>query len=227
MNFSKIIFVITIFCFVNSAKAQSYFDIDSISPNLIDPPIKIGSQAWVKEIDEIIKSQKNLDLNILDEATEEKKLRPETLINLAGLNLTRESNPKLYKLLDRTCETSRGTNEKIKEYWQQTRPYLADLRVKMLITPSDGFSYPSGHSVGSYIYAHVLGLVVPEKRQEFLKYAARIAKNRTLVGMHYKQDVESGKQLALLIVGGLTQSKDFQQDLIEAKEEIKKLNSNN
>lgn len=220
MIFSRIILVIAVFCFTASAKAQPYFDINSISPNLIDPPIKIGSQAWEKEIDEIIKSQKNLDLEILDEATEEKKLRPETLINLVGLNLTRESNPKLFKLLDRTCETSRGTNEKIKEYWQQTRPYLADLRVKMLITPSDGFSYPSGHAVGSYIYAHILGLVIPEKRQEFLKYAARISKNRHLVGMHYKQDVESGKQMALLIVGGLTQSEDFQEDLREAQKEI-------
>jgi hypothetical protein len=221
MNFCKIAFVI-FFCFASSAKAQTYFDIHSISPNLIDPALKTDSKEWAKEIEAIIKLQKNLDLEKIDQAVIEKKLRPETLVHFVDPQITRISHPKLYHLLDRTCDTSRGVTDYIKDYWQQTRPYLADSRVKMLISPSDGFSYPSGHTVGSYIYAHVLGLLIPDQQQNLKNYAKQIAQNRVLVGMHYQNDVAGGKQLAFLIVGGLAQNKDFQDDFIEAQKELLK-----
>jgi hypothetical protein len=38
--------------------------------------------------------------------------------------------------------------------------------------------------------------------------------------MHFPHDIEGGKKLALLILGGLTQNSDFQQDLLKAKKEI-------
>jgi hypothetical protein len=40
--------------------------------------------------------------------------------------------------------------------------------------------------------------------------------------MHYQNDVAGGKQLAFLIVGGLAQNKDFQDDFIEAQKELLK-----
>jgi acid phosphatase (class A) len=220
MNFSKIIVIFVSFFLISSAKAQTYFDINSISPNLIDPAIKIGSELWNKEVTAIVELQKNLDLEIIDQALSEKKLRPETLVQFVEPSFTRQSHPKLYHLLERTRSTSKGVTDNIKEYWGQTRPYLADPRIKMLISPSKGPSYPSGHATGSYIYAHVLGLLMPEKRQILQNYATIIAQNRIAIGMHYAQDARSGKELALLIVGGLMRDQEFRNDFAKAKDEI-------
>jgi acid phosphatase (class A) len=224
MNFTKSFLTILIVCCCHVAKAQTYFDINSISPNLIDPAIKIGSASWKSEVNQILKLQSKLDLERLDQAIFEKHLQPETIAQFGDPTLTREAFPKLYYLLDRVGDTSRGVTDKIKEYHGQTRPYLADSRIKMLITPSRGSSYPSGHATGSYIYAHILGLLIPAKRQEFESYADKIAQNRILIGMHYPQDIAGGKNLSFLIVGGLTQDKEFQKDFKKAAEEISKRN---
>ena len=92
----------------------------------------------------------------------------------------------------------------------------------MLISPSKGYAYPSGHTTGSYIYAHILGMIYPKKYAKLKEIAEEIAQHRILVGMHFPHDIEGGKKLALLILGGLTQNNNFQQDLTKAKEEINK-----
>lgn len=224
MNFSKsFVAVFLFFSSVQFAIAQvedSYLDINSISPKLLSPGLVIDSKEWQNEISQILKIQKNFDLEEIDQAVEEKHLDPETITQSIDPTLTRADYPKLYHLLDRVGDTSRGVTDIIKCHWNQTRPYLADSRIKMLITPSRGGGYPSGHATGSYIYAHVMGLLIPEKREEFHNLAERISQHRILIGMHYPRDIKAGKQLSFLVVGGLTQNSDFKKDLKKAAEEI-------
>ncbi len=224
MNFYK--FFVSTFLFFYSiefAIAQvdkSYLKIDSFSPKLLAPSLEINSLEWQNEVDQILKAQKNFNLEELDQAIEEKHLQPETIAQAIDPNLNSNNYPKLYHLLNRVGDTSRGITDTIKNHWNQTRPYLTDRRIKMLISPSHGGSYPSGHSTGSYIYAHVMSLLIPEKREEFQNLAEKISQHRILIGMHYPRDVKAGKQLSFLIVGALTQSPDFQNDLKKAAQEI-------
>ncbi|OFW81165.1 MAG: hypothetical protein A2887_00705 [Alphaproteobacteria bacterium RIFCSPLOWO2_01_FULL_40_26] len=196
--------------------AKPYFAAESIAPSLLNPPPTINEN----EINQIIKLQKNFDLTEIDEALAEKQLRPETILLAVDEKFSRQSYPKLYHFLDRVSETSHQTTDKIKSHWNKTRPYLADSRVNMLISPSFGGSYPAGHTTGSYIYAHILSLLLPQKRQDFFSIAEKISQHRILVGMHYPSDASAGKQLALLIIGAMTQKDEFQKDFMKAKEEI-------
>lgn len=217
-KFSAIFFLIFFVSFESIAK--SYFEKDYVNPTLIDPPFFANSKEWKNEVKEIIKIQKNLRLEDLDEALVEKPLKPETLVLEEFEEITRENYPKTYHLLDRVGDTSKNTTENVKNYWKQTRPYLSDVGIEMLISPSSGYSYPSGHSTGSHVYAHVLGLLFPQRREDFLEYAGRIAQRRVIVGMHFPKDLIGGKQLAMFIVGGLVQNSDFKKDLEAAREEL-------
>lgn len=220
MNYHKFLAIFFAVFLVNfQANAQAYFDKDIISPTLIDPPFKVDSAEWKSDVKEIIKIQKNVDVAEIDQALEERELVSEH-VALVDPTLTRQQHPQLYKLLDRVSETSREVNRSAKNYWNTKRPYLMDKNIKALITPHDNPAYPSGHTSGSYVLAHVLGLLIPEKRAQFQERAAKIAWHRVMIGMHYPKDVDGGRQLALLVVGALMENPDFRKDFEKAKKEL-------
>lgn len=223
MRYSKIFALFFIYFFsAENILAQRYFGSDSISPLMLDKPFVINSEKHKSEIEQIILMQKNIEPRELDLALNEKQLRPETVTQHVNKSLTRQKFPNLYLLLDRVGDTSRDITDDFKEHFKITRPYLVDKNVQMLISPSKGYCYPSGHTTGSYIYSIVMSLLIPQKSQEFLDYANQISWHRVQVGMHYPQDLAGGKQLATLLIGGLTQNKEFQTDFKKAQEELKK-----
>jgi len=223
IKYLKIFALFFIYFFsINNVFAEKYFGYDSISPMMIDKPFAINSEEHKNEINQVILLQKNIEPEDLDLALYEKQLRPETVVQHVNKKLTRQKFPNLYSLLDRVGDTSRDVTDNIKEHFKITRPYLVDKNVQMLISPSKGYCYPSGHSTGAYIYGKVMSLLIPQKSQEFDDYANQISWHRVQVGMHYPQDLVGGKQLATLLIGGLAQNKEFQFDLKKAREELRK-----
>jgi len=208
--------------FIHNAWANKYFGFESISPFVIDKPFTMNSSEHKNQIEQVILIQKNVELEEIDQALNEKQLRPETVVNHVYKSITREKFPKLYSLLDRVGDTSRDVTNGVKDYWKISRPFEVSNEVQPLISKSSGFCYPSGHTTGGYIYAIVMGLLIPNKTEEFRSYAHEIAWHRVQVGMHYPQDLEGGKQLATFLVGGLMQNIEFQNDLKKAREELKK-----
>ena len=205
-----------------SANAQPYFNVGSIPQTSIDAPPAVGSAEWKQEIDQIIALQKTATDAEITKAKEERNMMPELLAAQTNPLLIRKTHPALYKLLDRVADTSYAVADYAKDYWDTKRPYLMDERVKTLVKPHDNPAYPSGHACGSYTWAYVLSMVFPRDREKFLARAEEISQHRVLVGMHFPHDLKGGKQLALLVVGGLLQNADFQKDLAAAKLEANK-----
>ncbi len=197
--------------------AKPYFAADSFSPTLLTTPNKEGSAESKKEIAEIIELQKNIDPSEIIQAAKEVNYTPETLVLTVDEKMNREGFPQLYNLLDRVAETSRVVNDSAKEYWNTKRPYILDKRVKALVEAHSNPAYPSGHTCGSFATAHVMGLILPQKRDEFYARAQKIAWHRVIVGMHFPTDVKGGKEMALLLMGMLLQNAEFQKDLAEVK----------
>jgi len=222
MNYLKIFALFFIYFFsVNNVSAEKYFSYESISPLMIDKPFAMNSKERKDEINQVILMQENLELQEIDLALKEKQLRPETVVQYVNKSITRKKFPNLYALLDRVGDTSRDVTDNIKDHFKITRPYLIDKNVEMLISPSKGYCYPSGHSTGAYIYGSVMSLLMPDKTQKFLDYAQQISWHRVQVGMHYPQDLAGGKQLATLLIGGLSQNQEFQIDLEKARDELR------
>ena len=223
MNYLKIFALFFIYFFsINNVFAEKYFGSDSISPTMIDKPFAMNSEEHEDEIKQVILIQKNLEPQEIDLALKEKQLRPETVVQYVNKKITRKKFPNLYALLDRVGDTSRDVTDNIKDHFKITRPYLVDKNVEMLISPSKGYCYPSGHSTGAYIYGSVMSLLMPDKTQKFLDYAQQISWHRVQVGMHYPQDLAGGKQLATLLIGGLSQNQELQNEFKKAQEELRK-----
>jgi membrane-associated phospholipid phosphatase len=81
---------------------------------------------------------------------------------------------------------------------KRLRPYQKydDVKIPTDIETED-FSFPSGHSYGSYFIASKLSQKYPHLTDGLFILADRIAKSRIQAGVHYPSDVEAGKLLAL------------------------------
>jgi len=214
---------------INNAVAKSvlekpYFDATNIKPNIIDLPALADSKDLQEEVKQIIKLQENIDPKDIDFALDEKEMRAEIITEYVNINLSRNKLPKLYNLLNKVGATSYFATDKIKNHYKLTRPYLANKSIQAIISPSKGYSYPSGHTTGSYLWASVLSLLMPKQANDFKNRAHEIAWHRVQVGMHYPQDINGGKQLALVLLGGLIQNPSFLKDFNDALTELKQNN---
>jgi acid phosphatase (class A) len=202
------------------AQAQPYMDAATINPLLLTPPPAPQSPMWNADIDKIIALQESPDQEAVAQAKIELVMMPELVTLAVDPALTRTSYPVLYKLLDNVTDTYKPINRAAKNFWNTKRPYQSDSHVKALIFAHDNPAYPSGHTTGSYVWAYVLSELLPLKRTLFMQRAEAIAQHRVLVGMHYPHDLAGGKELALLIMGGLLQNADFRQNFEQAKKEL-------
>jgi len=221
-TFAKVCCLMLISINANAKISQPYFTSKNLSFEIIDKPLDRKSQEYKNEISQIIALQSNPDIAELELAFQEKNFTALTLMKRANIKANPKTHPQLFALLNRVTDTSISVTDDFKNYWQTKRPYLSDKRIKKLIASSKGYAYPSGHTSGSFIFAHVLGMIYPKKYSKLLEIAQEIADHRILVGMHFPHDIVGGKKLALVVVGGLIQNKEFENDLLVAKKELKK-----
>ena len=218
----KILIFLTVFLLSNAAQAGTYFAGEAIDPNLLGKPLDQDSPERKDEIQKIIKLQQNPDTNELKQAQAESGVNPEHVTLMVDAKLTEKSFPKLYHLLERAQDTSSSTTHNAKKYWNIKRPFLTDKKIKLLVSrlTIGELAYPSGHTTAAYTTARICGLLIPKKSEEFLARANRIANHRVLVGAHFPSDLEAGRKLSLLIIGGLLQNVEFQKDFKEAQIEL-------
>jgi hypothetical protein len=214
---------------INNALAKTvfqkpYFDAKNIKPNVIDLPALLDSKELQEEFKQIIKIQQNIEPKDIDLALDEKEMRIEIVAEYVNSNLTRNKLPKLYNLLDKVGATSYFATNKIKNHYKIMRPYLANKSVQAIISPSKGYSYPSGHTTGSYLWAFVLSLLMPKQADDFKNRAQQISWHRVQMGMHYPQDIKGGKQLALVLLNDLINNSNFLTDFNNALAELKQNN---
>jgi len=202
---------------------RAWFEPQSLSPRLLPPPPAEGSEAWNAQIELVVAAQSSLSPSEIWQIRNEQKFRVGLMTDTLGRSFDRERLPKTCELLDRIERTSEEVVDAAKKYWHTRRPYLADPRVKLLVDSTTSDAYPSGHTSEARVLAEVLGLLFPDKLPVLRARAEDIARHRVEAGVHYPVDLEGGRLLAMLEVGALTASSDFQVDLSAAREEILKL----
>ena len=105
---------------------------------------------------------------------------------------------------------------KLKKTNRRLRPYVQHpVLVAPLFTVGD-FSYPSGHSSGSELQAHILGKLFPTRIDAFLTRAQQVADGRVVAGVHYASDAEAGIALGDLLFTELENKPEFENDLTAA-----------
>lgn len=201
------------------AFAASYLEAATIPATMIEPPPAPHGKTWEKEIKAIIAMQKHATASDIKAADDERSMHAGLVA--AILPAPPAEGSAQQHLMNRVNDTTRVFSDQTKEYWHTDRPYLMDKRIKPLVTPPQNSpAYPSGHTTGSYVQAYVLAMLYPSLREKLVARAETIAQHRVLAGLHYPHDLAGGRQLALLIMGGLLQNPDFQHDLQAARQEI-------
>jgi hypothetical protein len=89
----------------------------------------------------------------------------------------------------------------LKYIFNYPRPYQLAGELEIPLFPSQTTdacspSYPSGHSIDSFVMGGLLAKKFPQLREDVEKLAAKISRTRLQGGIHFKFDEEFGRQIA-------------------------------
>jgi acid phosphatase (class A) len=111
----------------------------------------------------------------------------------------------------------------MKDRYQRPRPYAAyPGQAVPCVSKSWGYSYPSGHTTFSRVFADVLSDIVPERRAEFYAKADEIAGDRVIGGVHFASDIAAGKAFGDMFHEELLKSPEYMKEV----ERLKTLRAN-
>ena len=86
----------------------------------------------------------------------------------------------------------------IKNSFKRNRPCVSIENYQSWITPSDQFSFPSGHTAGAFVFAYLIASFYPFFALPAYMGAAMIGVSRVLLGVHYPSDIIAGALLGSL-----------------------------
>ncbi len=81
-------------------------------------------------------------------------------------------------------------------YWA-IRPFQLDPEIKPVFATPNHPSYPAAHACSSIAITKVLGYLFPRDAEAFAALGERAAESRIWAGIHYRSDIDAGRQLAL------------------------------
>lgn len=86
----------------------------------------------------------------------------------------------------------------LKNLIKRDRPAVKIADYQSWITPSDQFSFPSGHTAGAFVFAYLVASFFPLFALPAYIIASLIGVSRVLLGVHYPSDIIAGAVLGSL-----------------------------
>lgn len=137
-----------------------------------------------------------------------------TFAEALGNDFTAEKFPKTSAFFSRVASDANLIITGLKNHYQRVRPFQAHPGQVSIYVPAEaGYSYPSGHSTRSRLYAMLLTELDPSKKREISLCAQKVATDRILAGEHYLTDLEAGRKLGKLIYQSLMRDPGFRASL--------------
>lgn len=85
----------------------------------------------------------------------------------------------------------------LKNGFKRNRPQAALQGYNSLVTPSDQFSFPSGHTSAAFMMATMIGFYVPGLLPPLMLWAALVGFSRVVLGVHFPTDTLMGMALGI------------------------------
>jgi len=80
----------------------------------------------------------------------------------------------------------------LKNSLKRNRPQAALINFRSIITPSDQFSFPSGHTSAAFMMATLLGYYFPPLIIPLYGWATLVGCSRVVLGVHFPTDILVG-----------------------------------
>ena len=80
----------------------------------------------------------------------------------------------------------------LKNSLKRNRPQAALINFRSIITPSDQFSFPSGHTSAAFMMATLLGYYFPSLIIPLYGWATLVGCSRVVLGVHFPTDILVG-----------------------------------
>jgi acid phosphatase (class A) len=196
---------------------------EQVLSDAVPPPPAVDSPEDKADYAQILAAQNSRTPEIIAECKRYQGFGVKPFFgDLYGEELTEDKAPKFHKLIEGVLRITKAVNEAAKEKYQRPRPYQEHPDTVHSLFTVGGYSYPSGHSMGSFTLATVLGAIFPDKQQAFLDRAAQIAQSRVNAGVHDPSDIKEGETLGKATGAAILASPKFQADLAQVKLELAK-----
>ena len=186
------------------------------------PPAQ-DSPATRAELAELLELQKNRSATDVAAARADRKTRIQRFYGALGFPEGAEPHlPLLLELAERVEDDTRPYVRAAKDKFRRLRPYEIEPRMEPCIDHVRGdLSYPSGHANYGYVMAYLLLDMVPEREAQLLARADEFARQRMVCGVHFRSDIEAGRQGARWLAFEFSANPEYRQDANAAMAELR------
>ncbi len=186
--------------------------------SIVVPPPAVGSPADKADLDGVIGMQARRTPAEIAHAEKSIGFTVFTFAEVRGEGFNAAFYPKTDAFYRKLEDTVNGPKNCIKDAYRRERPYKAfPDQVKALVTIEANYSYPSGHSLRSWLAALVMGNLDPSRKADYLACAMQVSLDRVIGGMHFPSDTVAGRNLAEAIYADLMADPGFKADLEELR----------
>lgn len=142
-----------------------------------------------------------------------------TFSEVLGPNFNAKNFPMTAKFFSHLASTAGVAVGELKDYYKRLRPFEGHPdQIRLLVRNESGYSYPSGHTTRSRLFAFVLAQLDPSRKAAYFQCAEQVGVDRIFAGEHYLTDLEGGRTLGKIIFQHLIKDPQFQADLKALKE---------
>ena len=141
-----------------------------------------------------------------------------------GLTLSKETTPEIWRLLENSLRTIDPIRVAPKAYFHRMRPF--EYFKESTSTGEDAElsgegSYPSGHTIRSWLAALLLAEVNPDRADDIFARAWAYGESRVIAGAHWQSDVDASRVAASIGYSALQTSPEFRAQMEKAREEFR------
>jgi len=186
-------------------------------------PPERDSPATRRELDELLELQKSRTAAEVAAAQADRKTDIQRFYGALGFPVGAHPDlPLLRALAEDVEDDTRPYVRAAKEKFRRLRPYEIEPRMEPCIDHVRGdLSYPSGHASFGYVMAYLLRDMVPERESQLMARADDFARQRMVCGVHFRSDIEAGRQGAQWLAQEFRASETYRAAAQRAKTELR------
>jgi len=186
------------------------------------PPAR-DSPTTRRELDELLELQKTRTAAEVAAARADRKTEIQRFYGALGFPEGANPDlPLLHALAEKVEDDTRPYVRAAKENFRRLRPYEIEPRMETCIDHVRGdLSYPSGHANYGYVMADLLREMVPERNSQLIARADEFARQRMVCGVHFRSDIEAGREGASWLVAMFNGSAEYREDANAAMAELR------